>query len=90
MIAKGNPVLEAHVARHRDEAKAQGRAEGIQEGLTRGKAEALLAVLAARGIAVGEAERVRILGERDPRQLDRWLAGAASCATAAELFTMRR
>jgi hypothetical protein len=65
---------------HRDEARA--------EGTTRGKAEALLAVLAARGIAVGDAERVRI-GERDPVQLDRWLAGAVTCAEAAELFTMR-
>jgi hypothetical protein len=81
LIAKGNPVLEAHVAKHRDEARA--------EGITRGKAEALLAVLAARGIAVGDAERVRILGERDPVQLDRWLAGAVTCAEAAELFTMR-
>jgi Uma2 family endonuclease len=82
LIAKGNPVLEAHVARHREEAKAEGIAEG--------KAEALLAVLAARGIAVGDAERVRILGERDPQQLDRWLAGAVTCAVAAELFTMLR
>jgi Uma2 family endonuclease len=86
LIAKGNPVLEAHVAKHREEAKAEGRAEG----LTRGKAEALLAVLAARGIAVGDAERMQILGEQDPRQLDRWLAGAATCAAATELFTMRR
>jgi hypothetical protein len=78
LIAKGNPVLEAHVARHREEAKAEG------------KAEALLAVLAARGIAVGAAERVRILGERDPQQLDRWLAEAATCAEVAELFTMLR
>jgi hypothetical protein len=85
LIAKGNPVLEAHVAKHRDEAKA----EGIQEGLTRGKAEALLAVLAARGVAVGDAQRVRILGERDPVQLDSWLTAAATCAEAAELFTPR-
>jgi hypothetical protein len=40
-------------------------------------------------IAVGDAERVRILGERDLVQLDRWLAGAVTCAEAAELFTMR-
>jgi hypothetical protein len=84
LIAKANPVLEAHVAKHRDEAQAKGKAEGIAEG----KAEAMLAVLAARGIAVGDAERVRILGERDTRQLDRWLAGATTCAEAAELFTM--
>jgi hypothetical protein len=83
LIAKGNPVLEAHVAEHREEAKA----EGIQEGRARGKAEALLAVLAARGIALVDAERARILDERDPGQLDRWLARAATCTEADELFT---
>lgn len=80
LIAKGNPVLTAHVAKHREEAEA--------EGLARGKAEALLAVLAARGVAVGDAERQRILGERDPVQLDRWLARAVTCTEAAELFTL--
>ena len=90
LIAKDNPVLQAHVARHRDEAKAEGIAEGKAEGIAEGKAEALLAVLAARGIAVGAAERMRILGERDLQQLDRWLAGAVTCAAAAELFTMLR
>jgi hypothetical protein len=103
LIAKDNPVLQAHVARHRDEAKAvglaeglaegkaagiaEGKAAGIAEGLTRGKAEALLAVLAARGLLVGAAERGRILGERDPGQLDRWLAEATTCAEASALFT---
>src|SRR5262249_12857197 len=75
--------------------KAEGKAEGIQEGLRRGKlgglrrakAEDVLAVLAARRVAVGKAERVRILGERDPAQLDRWLAAAARCAKVSELFT---
>jgi len=99
LIAKDNPVLKAYIAKHREEARAEGIAEGkavakgIQEGLTRGKAEgkagALLAVLAARGVALGDAVRVRILGERDPEQLDRWLARAATCTQAAELFTAR-
>jgi Uma2 family endonuclease len=84
LIAKGNRVLEGHVARHR----AEARTEGFQEGLARGKAEALLTVLAARRIAVGDAERAQILGEPDPAQLERWLARAVTCAEAAELFTM--
>jgi Uma2 family endonuclease len=95
LIAKGNPVLEAHVAQHREQAVAEGlqeglsrgRVEGLQEGLTRGKAEAVLRVLAARGIAVEESVRMRILEERDPVRLERWLAGAAICAELAELFT---
>jgi hypothetical protein len=48
----------------------------------------VLAVLVARNVAVGDAERVRILGERDAAQLDRWLAEAATCAEVAELFTV--
>ena len=55
--------------------------------MRRGKVEVVLAVLAARKVAVGEAERARILGERDPAQLDRWLAEAASGAEVSELFT---
>lgn len=72
----------------------RGEAQGVQEGLRRGqaeglrgaKAEAVLAVLAARKVAVGKAERARILGERDPARLDRWLAKAARCAKTSELF----
>jgi Uma2 family endonuclease len=100
LIAKGNPVLKAHVARNREDADAQGhargkaegivrgKAEGIHEGIVRGKAEAVLTVLVARGIAVGAAARARILGERDPGQLDRWLAVAAACTDVVELFTI--
>jgi hypothetical protein len=31
---------------------------------------------------------VQILGEQDPVQLDRWLARAATCTEADELFTL--
>jgi len=48
LIAKSNPVLEAHVAAHR----------------TRAKAEAVLTVLAARKIAVGDAPRAQIMDEQ--------------------------
>ena len=89
LIAKGNRVLEAHVASQRAEAKAEGLQEGLARGQAEGKAAALLAVLAARGIAVGDVERAQILGEQDPGQLDRWLAGAVTCTEAAELFMMR-
>ena len=70
LLAKGNPVL------------VQSRAESKAEG----RAEALIVLLAARGIAVDSATRARILAERDPQRLDRWIARAASCAQVAELF----
>jgi Uma2 family endonuclease len=88
LIAKGNPVLKAHVTRNREDAEALGHTRGKAEGFVRGKAEAVLTVLAARGIAVGDAARVRILDELDPGQLDRWLARAATCTSVAELFTL--
>ena len=83
LVVRHNPVIEAV----RAEDRAAAKAEGDQEGFLRGKAEAVLVVLAARRVAVGDAERVRILSEQDPAQLDRWLAKAAICARSAELFT---
>jgi hypothetical protein len=81
LIAKRNPVLEAYFAKCREEARAacfpggfaHSGAEAYALDRARGKAEAVVTVLAARKIAVGDAERVRILGESDLVQLDRWL-----------------
>lgn len=96
LVARHNPVIEAVRAEDRAASKAEGvqegflrgKAEGLVEGKAEGLARAVLAVLVARNVAVGDAERVRIVGERDLAQLDRWLAEAATCAEAAELFTV--
>jgi hypothetical protein len=50
-----------------------------------GKAESLMVVLKARGLALDEATRARLLAERDTQRLDRWLARATTCATIDEL-----
>jgi hypothetical protein len=47
----------------------------------------VLTVLAVRNVAIDDAMRARILGERAGARLERWLSRAAVCATAAELFT---
>lgn len=60
----------------------QSRGEGRQQG----RAEVVLTILIARGVAVSEADRARILGERDPERLRRWLARAAVCTAIGELF----
>ncbi|HEX2687983.1 MAG TPA: Uma2 family endonuclease [Kofleriaceae bacterium] len=75
LVARHNPVIEAVRAEDRAAAKAEG------------KAEAVLVVLATRNVAVGDAERRRILSEQDPAQLNRWLTEAAICEKVAELFT---
>jgi hypothetical protein len=73
LLHKRNPVL------------VHDRAEGKAEGLAEGKAEALILVLTARGIVLDEVTRTRLLGERDTRRLDRWIARATTCKTISEL-----
>lgn len=57
---------------------AQGRAEEA--------ARSILAVLQARGIAVPDAARERILAEKEPERLRRWLDKAAVAASAAAVL----
>jgi hypothetical protein len=57
---------------------AQGRAE---EG-----ALALLTVLEGRGLAVSEPLRERILAQKDPEQLRRWLKKAAVANSVAAVL----
>jgi hypothetical protein len=68
-----------------EQGREEGRQEGRQEGLALGKAQAVLAILEARGIELGEATRTRILGCRDLFNLDRWLERAAFVTAADEL-----
>jgi len=70
LVAKHNPVIEA--------IRAEDRAQG--------KAEAVVALLAARGVSLDREEREQILGERDPARLERWIARAIACTSAAELL----
>jgi hypothetical protein len=71
LVAKHNPVIEA--------IRAESRAED--------RAEAIVAMLSARGVAVSVVERERIVGERDPARLGRWIARAVGCASVAELLS---
>jgi hypothetical protein len=86
---KHNPVIEALKAQSqsagRREGRDEGRKEGRDEGLSEGKAAAILAVLAARGIAVQEETRARILGCREGDVLDRWIVGAATASSAEDV-----
>ena len=68
------------------EGKARGRRQGHKEGQTLGLATALLTVLRARHIAVPSAARRRILAEKDPARLERWLARASVNTTLASVF----
>lgn len=61
-----------------EDARTEGRAEEA--------ARAVLAVLRVRGIAVPDAVRDRILAQREPELLERWLEKAAVAASVAEVL----
>jgi len=55
-------------------------------GRVEGKAEAVLAILEARGLSVSADERARIFASGNDAELDRWLRRAVTIGSAAELF----
>ncbi|HEX8110891.1 MAG TPA: Uma2 family endonuclease [Kofleriaceae bacterium] len=71
LVVKHNPVIEA--------IRAEGRVEGL--------AEAIVAMLSARGVPTSPVERDRILAERDPARLGRWITRAIECTSVAELLS---
>jgi hypothetical protein len=62
------------------------RAEGHAKGLAEGSAEALLIVLQGRGISVPDSARERILAEKDPARLTRWLERAGVATSIDDLL----
>jgi hypothetical protein len=59
---------------------------GRDEGRAEGEARALLAAFRARGITVPDAARERILAEKDPDRLERWVERAIVAASVAEVL----
>jgi Uma2 family endonuclease len=70
LLAKNNPILAAAIA--------EGKAEG--------KTEAILAVLAGRGLRASDDQDRAIRAMRDEATLDRWLARAGTCTSVADLL----
>lgn len=62
------------------------REEGRREGRVEEAARAVLTVLRARGMTVPDALRERILAEKDPAQLERWVERAAVAASITDLL----
>jgi hypothetical protein len=79
LMASGNYEFQSDFAKKH---QAQGRAEGE----ARGRAEALLAVLQARGLQVSDEVRGRVLACTDVAQLDAWVRKAVSVTSVEELF----
>lgn len=68
----------------KDAARNEGRTEGRSEGRAEEAARALLTVFRVRGLHVQEAVRERILAEKDPGRLERWLEKAIVATSVAE------
>ncbi len=79
-----------YVAQGRTEGRTEGRNEGRNEGRAEGRTEEaarnLLTVLRVRGIAVPDAVRERILAQKDPERLERWLEKAAVASSVAAVL----
>ncbi|MEE8585190.1 MAG: hypothetical protein V3T83_10100 [Acidobacteriota bacterium] len=73
-------------AEGRTEGKAEGRAEGKAEGKAEGQREAILVVLAARGLEISEKDRTILKASGDSAQLERWLRKASAATTTDEVF----
>jgi len=65
---------------------AQGHTEGRTEGRTEEAARNLLSVLRVRGIPVPDAVRERIMAQKDPERLERWLEKAVVAASVAAVL----
>jgi len=87
----GDLVLNSlnEAARRALEAMMKGyeyQSEFAKKYVAEGEAKAMLTMLRARGIAVSDAARERILAEKDPKQVERWLEKAATAASIAEVI----
>jgi Putative restriction endonuclease len=77
-------LLQRQGYRDLDEIRGEGRQEGQQQALR----ESILAVLAARGLEVGEADLSALEAIDDPVTLRRHLTRAATAATVDEVFVV--
>jgi hypothetical protein len=71
-----------------DRAEAKGREEGREQGALDTLARAVLDVLEARGIRVGDDQRAAVLACSDAAVLRGWLVRAATVETGDALFAV--
>jgi hypothetical protein len=64
----------------------EARRMGRTEGEAAARARAVLTVLQARGVTVPDATRERVMAQKDPARLERWLAKAALASSLDEVI----
>jgi hypothetical protein len=70
----------------REQGLKQGLDKGHREGRAQEAAKSVLTVLRTRGIRVPKEVRERILAQKDPELLNRWLKRAIRATAATEVF----
>ena len=71
------------------EIAAERETAGFAKGEVKAKVGAILAVLAARGVAMSGEARARIEACKDVQMLDRWIGRAATMASAEDILSER-
>jgi hypothetical protein len=64
----------------------QFRSESQRRSFSEGQAKTILAVLEARGLAISDEQRARVLAATDAAVFDRWARRAVTIKTTDELF----
>jgi serine/threonine protein kinase len=85
-VVSGKRDAQGELALVHREGKLEGRREGHSAGRAEEAARAVLTVLRVRGVPVTDAVRERILAEKDPDRLERWLERAAIAASVEQAF----
>jgi predicted transposase YdaD len=79
-------LIEEGLTRGIQQGIEQGIEQGLAEGRAAGEADAILRVLDARGLKVTAAQRERITGCTDLKQLQEWITRAVTAAKVADIF----
>jgi hypothetical protein len=80
------PLYTPFAKEHFGRGKTEGKKEGKKEGLAEGQAKSVLTFLEARNLDVTDAERERIAGCTDLRQLETWVKRAVTVEKTSDLF----
>jgi hypothetical protein len=64
----------------------ESQQRSFERGQAQGQAKTIVAVLEARGLAVTDEQRERILASTDSAELERWARKAAIVTSADDLF----
>ena len=81
-----SPFAKEHFGRGKSEGRKEGKVEGKVEGKAEGRVDGILTVLEARNLGVTDAERERIAGCTDLKQLKTWLRSAVTVEQTSDLF----